>query len=291
VLDEKKVLALGDVPLVGHIGRVPSSRPLHPVTWNLGRWLARHLDETVVLSWALEKGSSLHPAFRWIIRQELKQQHAGLHPDIERAWNFLARHQPDRPTNDSGDPFSVARSIESGAWDLQLKSEITALIEPQFVLVRDRAKEIIQKTTHAESDDFPIEVDIRLAGGQETEHVLDAIRRRPDRDLLLSGLLDDSTAFLRHAMEMQEHFGSASAEHDWIYIWLPSIRTSTSGHYRRSLLTLITLAAACMDSASRTSRVLARAQTDYWKTIEYPVSNLQAPRVLRSSAAESLHGH
>ena len=131
--------------------------------------------------------------------------------------------------------------------------------------------EIIRKTTHAESDEFPIEVDVRLTGGQETEYVLDTLRKRPDRDLLLADLLDDCTAYLRRAMEVQEHFGSASAEQDWSYIWLSSIRTSISGHYRRALVTLITLAAACIDSASRTHPALARAQTDYWKTVEYPI--------------------
>lgn len=271
VLDQNHLLALGDVPLVGHVGKVPSSRPLHPVTWNLGRWLAKHLDEVSVLGWALEKGGSLHGSFRWLIRDALRTHAAGIRPEIGKAWTFLARHQQDPPTDGPGDPFSLARRVESAVWDLQLKSEVTALIEPQFVLVRDRSKEIIRKATHAESEEFPIEVDVRLAGGQEAEYVLDALRKRPDHDELLTGLLDDCTAYLRRAMEVQEHFGSASAAEDWTYIWLRSIRTSTSGHYRRTLVTLITLAAACMDSASRAHPAIARAQTDYWKTVEYPI--------------------
>lgn len=232
---------------------------------------ASHLDEAAILSWALEKGSSLHGTFRWIIRAALRRREVGLRPEIERAWTFLARHQPDPPTSDFGDPLSLVTKIESGAWDQQLKSEITALVEPHFVLVRDRAKEIIRKATDGESDEFPIEVDVRLTGGQETEYVLDAIRKRPDHDPLLAALLDDCTAYLRRAMEVQEHFGSVSAEQDWTYIWVPSIRTSISGHYPRTLVTLITLVAACVDSASRTSPALARAQTEYWKTIEYPI--------------------
>lgn len=114
VLDEKKLLALADVPLVGPIGKVPSSRPLDPVTWNLGRWLARHLDEAVVLGWAIEKGSSLHGNFRWLVREALKTRATQVRPEIERAWTFLARHQLDPPTNYSGDPFSLAKGSNPG---------------------------------------------------------------------------------------------------------------------------------------------------------------------------------
>jgi len=63
VLDKSKLLQLGDVPLVGQIGAVASSQPIHPVTWNLARWIARHLDSPSVLDWALGKGASLHQRF------------------------------------------------------------------------------------------------------------------------------------------------------------------------------------------------------------------------------------
>jgi hypothetical protein len=271
VLDENKLLMLGNVPLVGQVGAVPNSRPIHPVTLNLARWLARHLHEASVLDWALGKGASLHQQFRWLVRDALKRQEAACPPEIEKAWTFLARQQPDPDRSGFGDPFALVRRIESGAWDLQLKSEIAAIVAPYFVLMRDHAKEIIRNVAQIESEGYPLKVDVRFAEGQEAEYVLDSIRKRPDRDSLLTALLDDCTLYLRRAMEIQEYFGSVSAEQDWTYIWVRSIGTSISGHHRRSLVALITLTGECIDSASRADRLLARSQADYWKTINFPI--------------------
>ena len=51
VLDENKLFSLDNVPLVGPVGIVPNSQSIHPVTWNLARWLAQHLGEASVLDW------------------------------------------------------------------------------------------------------------------------------------------------------------------------------------------------------------------------------------------------
>ena len=271
VLDENKLFSLNNVPLAGPVGAVSSIQPIHPVTWNLARWLARHLAEVPILDWALSKGGSLHPNFRWLIREALNQQKATLRPEIGKAWTFLARHRPDAGTGGFGDPFSLARRIESGAWDLELKSEVAAIIEPCLVLTRDHLKDIIRRAGKAESDSYPLDLDVRFAGGDEAEQVLDSIRRRPDCDSLLTALLDDCTSYLRRAMEAQEYFELASADHDWTYIWVNSIGTSVNEHYRRALVVLITLTAACIDSASRADPLLARNQVEYWKTVNYPI--------------------
>jgi hypothetical protein len=271
VLDENKLLALGNVPLVGPIGAVSSLQDLHPVTWNLARWLARHLTDVPILDWALSKGGSLHANFRWLVRDALKQQRATLRPEMWKAWTFLAHHRPDSGLGGFGDLFSLARRIEFGDWDLELKSEVAAIIEPRFVLTRDPLRDIVRRAANAESASYPLDLDIRFAGGDETEYVLDSIRKRPDCDSLLTALLDDCTAYLRRAMEAQEYFELASADHDWTYIWVRSIATAVDEHYRRALVALITLTAACIDAASRADPLLARCQVEYWKTIHYPI--------------------
>jgi len=183
----------------------------------------------------------------------------------------LARHSPDPDRNRFGDPFSLVKRIEFGPWDLQLKAEVAAILEPYFVLMRDHAKEILRAAAEGESDIYTLEVDVRFVGGQETQYVLDRMRKRADRDTLLTALLDDCTAYLRRAMEVQEYFGSVSAEQDWTYIWVRSIGSSVNQHHHRALDALIALTAACVDSASRADPLLARSQADYWRTINYPI--------------------
>jgi hypothetical protein len=270
-LDENKLFSLGDVPLVGNVGAVPSFQVIHPVTWHLARWLVRHLAEVPILDWALSKGGSLHASFRWLVRDALRQQVTTMPPEMRKAWTFLARHNPDAGRGGFGDLFSLAGRIESGAWDLELQSEVAAIIEPSFILKRDRLKDIVRRAGKAGSDSYPLDLDIRFAGGGETTHVLDSIRRRPDCDSLLTALLDDCTAYLRRAMEAQEYFELASGDHDWTFIWLKSIGNSINEHHSRAWVSLITLTAACVDSASRADPVLARCQVEYWKTVDYPI--------------------
>ncbi|MGD0577931.1 MAG: SIR2 family protein [Bryobacteraceae bacterium] len=271
VLDDNKLFSLDNVPLVGPVGIVPSFQSIHPVTWNLARWLARHLAEASVLDWALSKGGSVHPNFRWLIRSTLDGQKAALRPEIARAWTFLARHRPDAGTGGFGDLLSLAKRIESGAWDLELKSEVEAIIEPSFVVSRDRLKDIVRRAGNAESDSYPLKLDIRFAGGDETEYVLDSIRGRPNCDSLLTALLDDCTTYLRRAMEAEEYLDLVSADQDWTYISVRSIATTVDGHYLGALVALIDLTAACIDSASRVDPLLARCQVEYWKTVNYPI--------------------
>jgi SIR2-like domain len=271
VLDEHDLFSLGNVPLVSNVGAVTNFQRLHPVTANLASWLTRHVADATILDWALAKGGSLHTDFRWLIRYALKKDKANPTPDIRRAWSFLARHQPDVGTGGFGDLFSLARRVDSGVWDLQLKSEITAIIEPRLNLKRDRLKDIVRKAGKSEFDSYPLDLDIRFAGGEETPYVLASIDKRPDRDSLLTALLADCTGYLRRAMEAQEFFEQASGDHDWTFISLRSIDPAVGGQHRSTLAKLITLTAACMDSASRASLALARSHVEYWKTINYPV--------------------
>jgi hypothetical protein len=52
-----------------------TSKPLalHPVTWALGCWIARHLHDPRLLAWVLDRGGSLHPDFRLLIREALSK--------------------------------------------------------------------------------------------------------------------------------------------------------------------------------------------------------------------------
>ena len=214
VLEAHQLLSLDNVPLVGQVGTMPWSQPLHPISWHLARWLTHHLEEVLILDWALKKGGSLHPSFRRLIRDALKQQKGNLRPEMSRFWTFLARHRPDEGSGGFGDLFSLAARIGSGSWDLQLKSEIAAIIEPRFILKRDRLMEIVREAGNVESDPYPLDLEVQFAGGEETAYVLDSIRKRPDRDSLLSALLADCTGYLRRAMETHEYFGLASTDHD-----------------------------------------------------------------------------
>jgi hypothetical protein len=77
ILDDNNLLSLGNVPLVGTVGRIDSFQPLHQVTWNLARWVSRHIGEPSVLDWALSKGGSLHANFRWLISREVPTKTGG----------------------------------------------------------------------------------------------------------------------------------------------------------------------------------------------------------------------
>ncbi|MCA1910221.1 MAG: hypothetical protein LDL39_17880, partial [Magnetospirillum sp.] len=56
--------------LVSLAGRSAGHPNLAPVTWELGRWLARHMDKPELVKWVIERGCQLHPSWRWLLEQE-----------------------------------------------------------------------------------------------------------------------------------------------------------------------------------------------------------------------------
>jgi hypothetical protein len=270
-LDEAGLFSLDSSPLVDNGGTARRSDVLHPVTWNLARWLCRHLAEPKVLDWVLAKGGSLNPGFRWLVRDALANYGDTIPVEMGRAWSFLARPSCGMGPGWRGDLFALGRQIESRIWDFRLQHEVAVAIEPFFVLKRDSLVDAYRRTTQSESDSYPIEVEVTFADADDVASVLDSIRGRPDRDSVLTSLLDDCTTCLRRAMEMRQYLGKASSDQDWTFIWVSSINPSANAHSDRPLVALIKLAAACLDAAVRINPLMARSQVEYWKTIDYPV--------------------
>jgi hypothetical protein len=270
VLDQHGLLSLDGVPLVSD-GRSSSLYgKTHPATDGLAQWLCKHLAEADVLDWALGKGGCLSPTFGLHINYALSSSPNDVPDEMKKAWRFLASPANGAASGWRSDAFAIKRQIESGAWDLGLKHEIIVMLEPLFVLKRDKLQDIIRKAGQDHSDSYPLEVEVTFSGGDEVLSALNSIRGWPDRDTILASLLDDCAAYLRRAMEVQEYFGKVSSDYDWTSIWLPSIK-AFSGPHRRPLIDLIALVAGCLDAASRADPLLARSQVDHWKTIGYPV--------------------
>jgi hypothetical protein len=268
-LDQNQLLSLGNVPLVDDGDSAWRSEALHPVTWNLAQWLCRHLAQAEVLDWALGKGGCLNPRFRWLVRDTLRKQ-TMMPAGMRAAWSFLAR-PVTASSGRRGDLNELKKQIASGAWDLCLQHDIAAILEPSFVLKRDAFRDILRTTGQVESDSYPLEIEITFAGADEFAFLFGSIHTRPDRDSILSSLLDDCTTYLRRILEVQHYFGKVSPDQDWTCIWLESINPSANRHHRKPWIALINVTAACLEAASRTNPLLARSQVDHWKTIDYPL--------------------
>jgi hypothetical protein len=270
VLDQGSLFSLNDVPLVDGDHSPVRSDVLHPVTLNLARWICKHLSETDVLDWVLSKGGCLNLGFRWLVRQMLNESTIAMPEVTKRAWTFLARPNNAIASRGGLERYALGKQIASGVWHLGLQYEVAVMLEPLFVLKRDVLKDIIREVAPFESDSYPLQVEVTLAGGDDLEYTLVSIRTRPDSDSILASLLDDCTTCLRRTMEVQHYFEQISADEDWTYITLKSISPFPS-HSHMPWITLVDLAAECLEAAARTKPLLARSQVDYWKTIDYPV--------------------
>ena len=60
-------------PLVDTGVKTGGPLSLHPVTFALARWLTRYLHDPRLLAWILDRGGSLHPDFRILIREALSK--------------------------------------------------------------------------------------------------------------------------------------------------------------------------------------------------------------------------
>jgi len=200
LFDRAKLFSLNDAPLVDDGRSALCPAPLHEATWNLARWLCRHLNEPEVLDWVLVKGGYLNPSFCPLVQQALSESSHTISDEIRRAWTYLSRDSHLAASRWRGDSYELRKQIASGEWDLHIKSEVVGMLEPAPVLKRDVIQDIFREAGQVESGSYPLDIQINLAGGNDAPSLLDAIRSHPDCDSILASLLDDCTSCLRRSL-------------------------------------------------------------------------------------------
>lgn len=259
------------LPLADGGRRTVLAPKLSPISLALGRWITRHLENRVVLDWALRAGAVLHSDFRSVIRQRLADG-INMPAALRQLWRVLAGEANlilgdlDTFTSDLQD------RLMSGEWDLQLKHDLLTALSPILTL-----RPVFHQAMLSEDqpDDNAVwhsaAVDLLLRCGESGRELLESINNSPSGKRVLADIADDATSLLSRAMELLEISQRAGPLEDWSYFDQPSIASHSQNSAFRQWTVLLEL---CRDSwlalldedSKRATRVVER-----WMTLPYPV--------------------
>jgi len=85
---------LSTVRLVDGGDRSRNPAPLHSATFQLGRWIARHLHVPQVLAWVLKNGGHMHPFLRDEVRRNLANPVVEVPAELRHYWTILVDSEP-----------------------------------------------------------------------------------------------------------------------------------------------------------------------------------------------------
>jgi len=258
-------------------GRPPA---LSKVTSHLAGWLARHLDKTPPLEWALKKGGVLHPEFRRSVQlrlQPVNQKNARLPEPFQKVWEILA--------SDVYSERAVANRM-SGYWPSLLelaasslvgRQELLRLVAPVPQLILRQADDLrVLLGNHpppskpASVEDL-VELKVEVSGGTEGELLLDELSSPGSDPALLSKLADDAVALLEQALEWMSLGGQADDREDLSHITQPSISSHPQNRNFHAWTRYIDLNRRIFEALDRTNSDQARHMVDCWRSRSFPL--------------------
>ena len=257
------------------------------VMYRIACWLARHLDNPKLLLWIVSYGGILHPKFRWILLNKMKERHKnGLAlPDSMRClWRvlFAGRIQCQRNRNEGWAFFSqwkeyLARDgwSPSLAWSFRKALAPYVQISEPFRFPSDGEENTGvaagEKATGEKSrvSDL-VQWEIKLASSD----VHFAIESLSDNKLWKSALpklLPDLTLLLKDALDLMRELEGAGDHHDVSDINQPSISPHSQNRTFNDWTALIDLLRDSWLAAVKEKPDVARDEARRWVEIPYPL--------------------
>lgn len=276
ILDEIGLLSLPDgekVPLVSHV--LQDRLPLHPVTNQLGRWIAKNIHEPDVLEWALKRGGILHESLRRYIRGALADDKRKEHPDIPegmaKVWSQLVQR---------GYAYQLARKTHwPDGEDLRVDPDKTQSL--QAFLDRLEPIPIFKPSFNWEGSSRPTpdpakatsycDMTIHLLGVEEVYDLEGIMDAAIDWDAALAKVAEDLTTLLASAMAWQEAFNKASPTEDDTYIEYRSISEHEQNEHAKTWTILITLVRDAFEALAARDPAAAVRLVHRWNSLGYPV--------------------
>ena len=264
-----------DDPPARLVGGTQGPRHLGAVSWQLGRWIARHLHVPHVLTWVLQHGGRMHPLLRHQLRKRLADPPDpntadAIPPKLRHMWTILcAEEMVDRhrfllvPQHLNAASKPERRRIAEHA--------ITS-IAPRLVVrpgadwgsrLRKERLPPIESCAHLEV----------IAGDDDERHLIEPVLK--DRDIL-ARYADTLTSYLEHALSLLK-------EVDGVTLSL-GYRPSIADHDRNSgaddWTHLVDLVRDSYVAVAEHDRVRARYLLHKWMRSPHPLFKRLALHIL-----------
>ena len=264
-----------DDPPARLVGGTQGPRHLGTVSWQLGRWIARHLHVPQVLTWVLQHGGRMHPLLRHQVRKRLADPvdpscEDNIDPKLRHMWTILCAEE----TGDRHRFLLVPQHLNaaSEAERRRIAEHAIASIAPRLVVRpgadwgsrwRQQVLSPIESCAHLEV----------LAGDHDEHHLLEPVLK--DRDIL-ARYADTLTGYLEHALSLLK-------EVDGVTLSL-GYRPSIADHDRNSgaddWTHLVDLVRDSYVAVAEHDRVRARYLLHKWMRSPHPLFKRLALHIL-----------
>lgn len=270
LLNQADTRRMGTANLVGHSVGLSDWPQLHPVTFQLGRWLARHAASSnlsaaqKVLDWVLSKGAVLHPAFAFSLKSCLPKSP---YPALRTVWRVIAGRLVAGAAEEAVDWGELQEAVTDLAEPLA-KQTIVRALSPSIRL-RSRVLWLEDEAGAPEQPSSYVDAEIVLNVNQLDDELMRRVAEQPAA--ALAALADDATTLLKRAMELQQILGRAEDRGDLSFLQHPSIQPHEQNHYFSPwthLIELCRLTWCALDSESPTD---AAALVERWRSIRFPI--------------------
>ena len=176
-------------------------RHLGIVSWQLGRWIARHLHVPQVLTWVLQHGSRMHPRLRHQVRQRLADpvdpsSEDAIHPKLRHMWTIVCAEE----TVDRHRFLLLTEhlNVASEPERFRIAESAVASIAPRLVVRPGANWRARLRHQELSPTDSCAHIDV-LAGNDDERHLVEPVLS--DRNVL-ARYADALTGYLEHALSL-----------------------------------------------------------------------------------------
>ena len=209
------------------------------VTFQLGRWMARHLHAPQVLAWVLKRGGQLHPSLRHEVRRNLAGPVVEIPAKLRHLWTILAVSDPVDPSAFLWTDNQL-KTAASASERRRIEEQVIKSIAP-CLIVHPGPSSYLRLSQYFDKKNKPISP-IDTCGHLELS-VGDTDHRHLVQDILdnsdvLSRNAEVLTGYLDHALTLLADDGDVHADS---YLYRPSISAHDQNRHHDDWVYLIDL--------------------------------------------------
>jgi len=237
-------------PLAGPDAANLPGLPLTQVTWQLGRWLARHRDKKDLVDWVIERGGVIHPNWAWFLADGLDT----VHEPYGSFWRLVLDGKtippriPSRPS---------LQRISGGNWSPRHDDELRVAAQP-YLKIQKAYQYALSNEAKPETLSQLAQFEVVLGKA----HFLDTVwsnRTRPDVRAALVRAADPLTSHLADGLRLLNRTDNPALSRKALRI---PFRGDTPG--RNGLPPLVRLCVAAFDAACEDHFAQADALARRW---------------------------
>lgn len=260
-------------PLAGAPATHP---PLADVTWELGRWLAKHMEQQDLVNWVIGRGGLLHPRWAYFLENNL--------PDVKEPWASFWRLLLDGATVPTDTRWFIRMEVRRGRLPSGAEAAILAAATPRLKLNKPFRWGEAASAPPTRLSDLG-RFDLELAD-HDLLHDLLGVADEPPFPALLLDLADPLTSRLADAMRLAQRGGSyiGGMSDRFSLLELDDFRSRT--YAALALLCIRTFSAALADRPDL-ARSLTRRWMDLWRLDRLYLFRRMALHALTHCAAVS----